>query len=312
MKEPRGLIFDIQSHSIHDGPGCRTSIFMMGCPLRCLWCANPEGREKRKKLLYRSSKCTHKTYGCNRCIELCPEHAINSEDNMTLKINWNLCKSCNTFLCTEECFYEALVICGKWITLPELMKNLNRDRHYWGSNGGVTFTGGEPLFQRDFLLAALKKCKESYIHTAIETSCYCERDFFLEVMKYIDFAFIDIKHMNREKHIEYTGVDNYIILNNIHSLTESDRHGKVIVRIPVIEGFNDDEENIIKTADFMIKLGLKEVNILSFNPLGSSKWGQCGMEYSYNEYKSNSPVKKIQNIFLEKKLSAYIDYNTPW
>lgn len=311
-KNLKGLIFDIQSHSIHDGPGCRTTVFMKGCPLRCLWCANPEGQEKKERLLYRKSKCAGKD--CMRCIEACRQKAIEKNPEGHLSIKWESCSSCLNFKCTEECFYESLVICGKWFTLQELMKILNRDRHYWGENGGVTFSGGEPLLQKDFLLSVLKTCKESFIHTAIETSCHEKTEDFLEIMKYIDFAFADIKHMDTVKHREYTGVDNVLILKNIRSLIESRWPGKLIIRMPVIEEFNDNEENITGTAEFMKSLSLKEVNILSFNPLGESKWRQCGMNYSYKEcgITGHDIMNKIKDIFLQKEILCYIDYDTPW
>jgi len=316
MLETKGLIFDIQSYSVHDGPGCRTSVFMTGCPLRCLWCANPEGREFKQKLLYRSSKCVNAAYGCVRCMEACPRQAIelNPAGESPLKINRELCKQCSTFECSENCFYEALVICGKWYKTSELMSILNRDRQYWGSNGGVTFTGGEPLRQKEFLSAILKECRESYIHTAIETCCHCETNSFLEIMNYIDFAFLDIKHMDGARHKDYTGFDNELILKNIRNLVENNWPGKAVIRLPIIEGFNDDRENILKTAEFLSHLNLKEVNILSFNPLGESKWRQCGLEYLYKDHRKTSDrvLSEIGTLFLEKNIFCYIDYNTPW
>ena len=314
MKDIKGLVFDIQSYSVHDGPGCRTSVFMMGCPLRCTWCANPEGRKFKKKLLYRSSRCINRTYGCTACIDSCQKNAIEAGEELPLKINRDLCETCNSFDCVETCFQEALVICGKEIALSELMKVLSRDRNYWGSEGGVTFTGGEPLFQKDFLLTALKRCREAYIHTAIETSCYGDNRMFLEVMKYIDFAFLDIKHMDGAKHKEYTGVDNKLILENIKSLSSGEYAGRIVIRLPVIEGFNDDRNNISEMIDFLSELKFGEVNILSFNPLGESKWTQCGMDYPYKGFKA-TPKKvmdKIQKMFLERDIICYIDHNTLW
>ncbi|MEQ8224067.1 MAG: 4-hydroxyphenylacetate decarboxylase activase [Candidatus Eremiobacterota bacterium] len=309
---PNGLVFDIQSHSIHDGPGCRTTVFMMGCSLRCIWCANPEGQEKKERLLYRKNKCAGKD--CVRCIEACPHKALKKDLDGHLIIKWDCCSSCTGFKCTGECFYESLVKCGKYLTSEELMKILNRDRYYWGDAGGVTFSGGEPLAQKDFLLPVLKNCKESFIHTAIETSCYTGTEDFLEIMNYIDFAFADIKHMNSIKHREYTCVNNDLILNNIKSLCKSRWPGKLVIRMPVIEGFNDNEENIINTAEFMKNLSLGEINILSFNPLGESKWRQCGMNYLYKDCSitGQDMMNKIKDLFSDKGIVCYIDYDTPW
>jgi pyruvate formate lyase activating enzyme len=194
------------------------------------------------------------------------------------------------------------------------MKILNRDRYYWGEGGGVTFSGGEPLLQKEFLLSILKTCKESFIHTAIETSCHAKTEDFLEIMKYIDFAFADIKHMNTVKHREYTGVDNFLILKNIRSLIENRWPGKLIIRIPVIEDFNSNEENIISTVKFIKNLSLKEVNILSFNTLGESKWRQFGKDYLYKDYRITGQdlMNKIKDIFSEREIFCYIDYDTPW
>ena len=208
--EAKGLLFDIQSFSVHDGPGCRTTLFFMGCPLRCTWCANPEGWESRSRMLYRATKCTHKAAGCVRCIKSCPHQAL-SVDGVGISpivIDRSCCTPCTTFECTKACLQEAMVICGKWRSVSDLMKILNRDRHYWGSSGGVTCSGGDALVQMDFLTALLKSCREAYIHTALETSACFVRERFLAAMKYVDFAFIDIKHMDPVKHLEQTGVSN--------------------------------------------------------------------------------------------------------
>ncbi|MFZ5754413.1 MAG: 4-hydroxyphenylacetate decarboxylase activase [Bacillota bacterium] len=315
LKENKGLVFDIQSYSVHDGPGCRTLVFLSGCPLRCQWCANPEGWEYRRRPMLRMSKCVHLSQGCTRCLRACPFEAISRySDGTGIMINWTICASCETMECTEACLHEALVVCGKWISESELMRILNRDRNFWGARGGVTFSGGEPFLQRDFILAVLKKCKEAYIHTAVETTAYTDRDFLLQAMKYIDFAFIDIKHMDPERHKEKTGVTNEIILANIVALVTSHWPGRLVIRMPVIEGFNDSEDNIIATADFMKKVGLKEINLLPFHRLGESKWRQLGMDYPYSE-KEGIPEEvlgPLQDIFLERDILCYVGHDTPF
>ena len=316
MIDAKGLVFDIQSYSVHDGPGCRTLVFLMGCPLRCTWCANPEGWEFRQRMMYRVTKCVHDSQGCVRCVARCPHHAISAgEDGKgSLVIDWSKCKTCETFDCTQACLKESLVVCGKWYSIEDLMKIFTRDRQYWGGSGGVTFSGGDALVQKEFLIAILKRCQEGYIHTAIETSACFSQEQFLAVMKYVNFAFVDIKHMNAEKHLAETGVSNERTLNNVKALVDAKWPGRLIVRIPVIPGFNDDDENIVATAEFVKNLGLKEINILPFHRLGDSKWSQCGMSYPYREQESPLPEKMqhLKEIITEQGITAYVGSDTPF
>jgi len=209
-----GLIFDIQSFSVHDGPGCRTSIFLTGCPLQCQWCANPESWIKKKHLMFAENSCKWNK-GCRACQEVCPNDSLKFDQNGKPSITWDVCKKCDTFECVNICPNNVLKECVKEYTVDEVMKILRRDFSNWGSGGGVTFSGGDPLMQQEFLVEILKKCYEWQIHTAIETSGYAKQEIFLEVLKYIQFAFIDVKNMDREKHKEGTGVYNDLILSRI-------------------------------------------------------------------------------------------------
>ncbi|HHY94814.1 MAG TPA: glycyl-radical enzyme activating protein [Firmicutes bacterium] len=363
MKEVEGLVFDVQGYSVHDGPGCRTLVFLSGCPLRCEWCSNPEGWELRPAVLLRGSRCKNRTFGCTRCVDACPYGAItvagdaaalassadaasadaasSSADSasaaaasaeggstegdaadeatpldgaVALKIDRELCRRCDTHECVRACFYEALVLSGKRMTVSELMRILNRDRQYWGQGGGVTFTGGEPLMQKEFLLAMLKRCHEAFLHTAIETSAYTDTASFLEVMGHVDWAFTDIKHMDPVRHREKTGVSNEPILKNIEALAATNWPGRLVIRIPVIEGFNDGEENILATASFLKRLGLREVNILPFHRLGDSKWTQLGKEYPYRHQQrpSNEKMLQVQKLFIDQDILCYVDSYTPF
>lgn len=316
MNETKGLIFDIQSHSVHDGPGSRTLIFLKGCPLHCEWCANPEGMEYRQRPLYRVTKCVHVKQKCVRCIEKCPYGAIKSsgEEELPLIIDWDKCEKCTTMDCIKACLNDAFVMCGKFYSVADLMRIFTRDINFWGRNGGVTFSGGEPLAQKEFILEVLKQCKEKYIHTAIETSAYTSQEHFLNVFKYIDFAFIDIKHMDSDKHKEKTGVGNERILENITALIESGWPGRLIIRMPVIEGFNDTDENAIATAEFMKNLGLREMNILPFHRLGESKWRQLGKIYPYKDCEGTTDevLGRIQDIYLDRDILCYVSSDTPF
>ena len=193
-------------------------------------------------------------------------------------------------------------------TPEEIIAVLNRFKPYYGSTGGVTFSGGECFMQHDFMRQVAQWCKEQRIHTAVETSAYVSTDVFLDVMQFIDFAFIDLKCMDPEVHRRTTGVDNQLIMDNIRALVESGWQGRLILRMPVIAGVNDSDENIAAMADFMDSLGLFEVNILPFHRLGDSKYNQMGRAYEYSEEKPTPPEKleHIQGLFLDRGIACYV------
>lgn len=309
----KGLVFDIQGYSVHDGPGCRTLVFLSGCPLRCEWCANPEGMEIRQQVMFSTTKCRHTNLNCTRCLDACHQKAIElSNDENILKIDRSICRNCGTYDCTNACFYEAIRLVGKWMSVDELMEIFNRDRQYWGQGGGVTFSGGEPFIQKDFLLEVLKKCKKAFIHTAIETTAHVATQVLLDTFRYVDFAFIDIKHMDSQKHKEKTGVGNELILNNIAALANSDWKGRLVLRMPVIRNYNDTDENVMSIIRFMKKLGLFEINILPFHRLGDSKWKQLGLNYLYSDEEGTSEEKldHIQDLFLDERIACYVAHDT--
>ena len=304
--EPRGLIFDIQGFSVHDGPGSRTTVFLSGCPLNCQWCANPEGMELRRRLLFSSQKCRNEKDGCRRCQSACPRGAIRVEDGK-MKRREEVCAGCEDYLCAAACYQEALRLSGRWYTVEELMAVLHRDRQFW-ENGGVTFSGGDPLLQKEFLLRALKRCREESIHTAIETSGYAMRQDFLEIMSYIDLAFVDVKHMDSSRHMEKTGRENGVILENIAALSASAWPGRLILRIPVIEGYNDSDDNMKKVICFMKTNRLFEVNLLPFHRMGKTKWTQLNRVYPYGEQAptGREKLEELQRLFLFCGIACYI------
>lgn len=313
MEKNRGLIFDIQSFSVHDGPGTRTTVFLKGCPLRCEWCANPEGWNPKRELMFASMSCKLEG-GCHACIGSCTSDAV-KQGSKTVNLDYDKCAKCSTFECTSVCYNEALKVCGTWYSIPELMRILDRDAMFWDEKGGVTFSGGEVFYQKEFLKSSLIACKESFIHTAIETSAFAETKSFLEIMQYVDFAFIDVKHMDSIKHREKTGVPNEIILNNIRALVGSDWPGRLVLRVPIIAGFNDAEENMESTAGFMESLGLFEINLLPFHHLGASKWDQ--LNRNYDKYRNMPPttsekLQKLQDIFLSRHIACYTSSETPF
>lgn len=312
-QELKGIIFDIQAFSVHDGPGCRTNVFFAGCPLRCKWCANPENFAGRPHLLYADKVCKWSS-GCRACTKICPRGGLIFQDDQQPIINWDVCNKCTTFECSPVCAASALKVCGKEYTVDDVMKILRRDFNHWGSEGGVTFTGGEPLLHYDFLLEVLKRCAAMQIHTAIETSGYAPMERFLNILKYINFAFIDVKNMDDKKHIEGTGVSHKIILENIAALKKSGWDGRLILRQPTIGGFNDSEENAQKLIDFMKKNNLYEINLLKFHRLGQTKWEQMGMKYAYAKTGDVSleQLQKLQNMYLDNDIVCYVGDSTPF
>ncbi|MBU1096462.1 MAG: glycyl-radical enzyme activating protein [Bacteroidetes bacterium] len=308
--ELKGLIFDVQGHSVHDGPGTRTTVFFNGCPLDCIWCCNPEGLFHQPVMMYKETKCKH----CGKCIAACPHHAIKVVDGK-LKHNREFCDVCKTLDCVKTCFYEASDISGKYYTIDELMKIFKRDRQFWGSKGGVSLSGGEPLLQKEFILSLLKECKKSYIHVSVETTSCLATDYFMEAMNYIEWVFTDIKHMNSNEHKKLTGVGNELILKNIKTLAEKeDWNGFIVPRIPIIPGKNDSTKNIRETARFVNEIGLEVINILPFHRLGESKYRQIGRKYQFAEQipPTETHMLKIKNMIEEEGLICFVGYETPF
>lgn len=317
MQDERGLVFDIQGYSVHDGPGCRTLVFLSGCPLHCAWCANPEGMEPKKQLLFRAAKCKHRQNDCTQCIKACPYGAIQSNttgEGQPILIDRSICRTCTTYECAGACLWGALGVAGKEMTVKELYRVIDRDRQYWGGKGGVTFTGGEPLLQREFILAMLKRCKEGFVHTAVETSACVDTDHFLRAFKLVDFAFIDVKHMDPNAHMSGTRVSNEQTLKNIRALSASGWPGRLVLRIPVIAGFNDSMENMAATARFMREVGLGEINLLPFHRMGDSKYTQLGKTYLYADVQA-MPLEHLvpfQQMFVDEGIACYMGSNTPF
>ncbi|MDR3672948.1 MAG: 4-hydroxyphenylacetate decarboxylase activase [Holophaga sp.] len=308
-----GHIFDIQSFSVHDGPGCRTNVFLTGCPLQCSWCSNPESWIVNKHMMYAENLCKWEK-GCRACRDACPRGSIHFDAGGRHHIDLEICRDCKTFECASICPNGVLKQCVKDYTVDELVKILRRDFSNWGPKGGVTFTGGDPLVQHGFLLEVLKRCRDWQIHTAIETSACVSRDLFLEVMQYINFAFIDVKHMDTERHREETGVGNELILSNIAALVDSGWDGRLILRQPAIGGYNDGEQDAQQVIDFMNAHGLYEINLLKFHPLGETKWNQLGKPYPHSGRKSVDPahMEHIQQLYLNNNIACYLGDNTPF
>ena len=262
-----GFIFNIQGYCIHDGPGIRTSVFLKGCPLRCLWCQNPESHSFYPELLFAEEKCT----GCGKCVPICPENAIRVNGKKS-RTDRQLCKSSK--LCVDACPNEARAVIGRRATTDEVFKEIAADSlFYQESGGGVTLSGGEPLAQPEFAAHILKKCRDAGFHTAMDTCGYASWATMKEVLRHVDLVLYDFKHMNPELHKKYTGVSNELILQNAEKI-HRDTSIPMRARVTVIPGFNDSPENIEATARFIAdKLSNSiPVHILPYHRLGEAKW----------------------------------------
>lgn len=304
----KGIIFDIQGFSVHDGPGCRTLVFMKGCTMQCFWCSNPEGIHQNTEPLYFRDKCILD----KKCIPACKRNAI-TEENGKLNIDREKCKDCGDLTCIKACLTGALRKNGYEITVAELMDLIRRDRQYWGPGGGITLTGGEPLLQIDFALALLKECYEAYIHTGIETCGNIITDYYERITPYTEWIFFDLKHMNEAKHKAATGASNTLILDNARWLSGHFK-GRLIFRLPLIPGFNDSKKNIVDIAEFLHSVGKDEINLLPLHHMGIEKYSALGLQYKAMGY--NIPVKEnlmqINDLLDKKNIKCYIATETPF
>jgi len=293
------LIFNIQRYSVHDGPGARTTVFFKGCPLGCLWCANPESRSDVPEIGHFPSKCVK----CYACLEACPLGAISlSQKQGFPEIDRRICKACNDHDCIEACLQGAIKIWGRYIAKEELWKEVKKDTLlYRNSKGGVTLSGGEPAGQPRFAAEFLKFCKERGIHTTLDTCGFSDQENLREILKYVDLVLFDLKCMDPEKHKMFTGVDNQLILQNAEMIASY--HGvAMVIRVPVVPGYNDSEENMRATAQFIKKIGAKRVELLPYHRLGAGKYESLGVKYRLDDV---SPPSKSYLTGMREYLESF-------
>lgn len=259
-----GMIFDIKRYAIHDGPGIRTTVFLKGCPLNCLWCHNPEGKSAEQEFMWWEKRCI----GCRDCQKACAKNAVSFSDD-TLILDVGECDFCGA--CLTVCHSQALELIGKELTASQLMREIEKDLAFYDeSGGGVTFSGGEPLMQPVFLRNLLRACKEKEIHTAVDTCGYVDPKIFLDIGDLADLFLYDLKVIDDKKHIEFTGVSNKLILENVKRL--SDTGHRVIMRFPLIPNMNDKETDVLELGTFVSSLGnVKELHILPYHKAGVEK-----------------------------------------
>lgn len=270
-------VFNIEKFATHDGPGIRTTVFLKGCSLHCPWCANPESWSFKPTLLYDQRKCV----SCKSCVAGCAQQAISFDEHW----QWDAAKCLRCRECTLHCIPRALRFAGETMSIDEVVKEIMKDKEYFdNSGGGVTVSGGEPFLQADALTALLKECKREGLHTAVETTGNVPMSEMEKALPYIDLFLYDVKHPDAQKLHDVTGGRAEYIFPNLEMLAKRDP-SKVIVRVPVIPGFNADRDTLCQIIDYAKKLNIPEVNLLPYHSLGKNKWDQMNQNYAYKDLK---------------------------
>ncbi len=260
-----GQIFNIQKFCINDGPGIRTTVFFKGCPLHCVWCHNPESQNRDRQIMFYSNKCTH----CGRCRNL-------TVDDMD-------------FFCPND----AKKICGKTVSSDDVLAEVMKDYDFYkNSGGGITLSGGEPLFQFEFALEILQKAKENDLHTAIETCGFADKGKMMQIAEFTDLFLFDFKEFNPARHKEYTGADNVLILENLFLLNELKKD--IILRCPIIPGFNDRQENFAEICRLANTCAsIIGIEIEPYHAFGESKYDALGRHKTEISTQTEEQIKKI-------------------
>ncbi|MEG0277356.1 MAG: glycyl-radical enzyme activating protein [Coprobacillus sp.] len=295
----KGIVFNIQKFSIHDGPGIRTTVFFKGCPLKCQWCSNPESQLNHIQILYDYDKCSH----CLSCVHTCPHQAIKHINNRII-IDSDKCTGC--LQCIRTCPMHALKNEGDYKTVEEIVKVCLQDKDFYEeSQGGVTISGGEGMSQPQFLKTLVSELKKENIHLAIETTGYISQDIFQDLAKQFDLLLFDVKHYDSQKHYLGTNVHNKLIIENLKWAINNQID--VLPRIPVIPDFNDSLEDSLGLATLLKEVGASRVQLLPFHQFGEKKYDMLNKEYLLKNKKALYPedLKDYQQIFIDKGLDCF-------
>ncbi len=287
-----GMVFDIQNLSFHDGPGLRTTVFLKGCPLRCPWCSNPESQSPHHQLMLYPERCVY----CGECIKVCPTGAASTGKG---------CINCGK--CVDTCLHGARKMAGREMTSEEVIKEVLKDKVFYKDSGGVTLSGGEALMQPEFVLEILQGCKEEGIHTVLDSSVFCDPEIFKKIIPYVDLVYADMKCIKPELHEKMMAVKNDWILENIKYM---DQNGYAFnIRMPIVPGYNDSDEIIDTTIEFLKNLKSDfKTWLLPFHAYGKSKYPRIGMEWPMGDMKNmdRSEAEPIADKFRAAHLDVEI------
>ncbi|WP_334137322.1 glycyl-radical enzyme activating protein [Muricomes intestini] len=290
------MVFDLQRFALHDGPGIRTTIFLKGCPLDCVWCHNPESKKTKAQLGFLEKNCV----GCGKCQEVCKHDVHIITQKGCHEIDYSNCVQCGC--CANTCPSGALKIYGKRMTSEEIIETVMKDwDFYQKSGGGLTVSGGEPMLQFECLLELLKKAKAKGLHVCLDTSGQAPEEKYLTIAEYVDLFLFDYKMTDEQQHRRYTGVDNQLILKNLDSLGRHKSH--VYLRCPIIPGINDNEIHYRSIAQLSRKYdNIDQVNLMMYHDMAKGKAAQIGEEYSLPDLKSIEAKEKRR---IYEKVESY-------
>jgi len=299
----KGLVFNIQRYSIHDGPGIRTTVFFKGCPLRCKWCSNPESVVPQPEIMVREARCN----GCRRCIEVCSPGAL-SLASTGLWLDREKCDLC--LKCIDACWEDAIEVAGRYMSLEEVIDECRKDElFYHNSGGGITLSGGEPLLQADFALALLNRFKILGLNTALDTCGQVQWPVLEKALESADLVLFDIKHLDPAEHRDGTGVDNKLILANFEKAMNSGK-ARIWVRVPVIPGYNDSNQYMEELAGRLKGMRAEKLSLLGYHEWGRAKYQSLGKAYQLSGRKplDDHRLGEIIEIFKAKGLDATAGY----
>ena len=283
-------MFRIERFAVHDGPGIRTTVFFKGCPLRCTWCHSPESQSIEPELMFREQRCIR----CFECIDSCQLGAISRVDAQPV-VDMALCRCCGD--CADGCPTGARTQAGSVVTESRVLEDIARDTIFFDqSGGGVTFSGGEPLMQPDFLVALLDGCRSLRIHTTVDTCGAALPRTLDRVADRADLFLFDLKHLDDARHRQVTGSSNAQILDNLQALAA--RKANVIVRFPLIPGINDDEDHIERLGRFVRSIGLSRIDVLPYHRAGSAKYAALRRDYALAQSEPPSGADRARAVHL--------------
>jgi pyruvate formate lyase activating enzyme len=301
----KGIVFDISTYSVYDGPGIRTTIFLKGCPLKCSWCHNPESQLLKAQVSYINEKCIL----CGTCVKSCPEKALEIKKDYIV-VNFLKCSLCGE--CVENCPQGALELIGKERTVQEVLSEVLPDKPFFeNSDGGVTISGGEPTLQFKFLIALLKAFQKNNIHTALETCGYFKPEYLDELIAHVDLFLYDLKHPDSKKHEKYTHVPNERILANFKYIVKHAGSSHILVRIPLIPTVNISLSEMKKQIAFLQKIGYGgPVHLMPYNSLAKTKYEKIGMgeKFQIMGELSEETISTIVNLLQDSGYEAVVNH----